>query len=151
MLAASPDSPHAKSGMGQMLNSEGNLLVHQKKFEEALPVFSQAAEVSAYPAMPYFNLCATYFNLKRSREALAACDSALKSDPTMADAYYIKASLLFAQGREVQGAYTVPEGTSDALNKYLQYAPNGQHVNAVQEMITRLGSRAGTNYQPAKP
>jgi tetratricopeptide (TPR) repeat protein len=150
LLAESPDSPHVRNGLGQMLNSEGNLLVHQKKYEQALPAFSQAAEFSAYSAMPYFNLCATYFNLKRGQEALAACDNALKSDPTMADAYYIKAYLLFAQGREVEGAYTVPEGTTEALNKYLQYAPNGQHVNSVHQMINRLGARA-EKYQPAKP
>ncbi|HEY7404793.1 MAG TPA: tetratricopeptide repeat protein [Candidatus Angelobacter sp.] len=151
MLAANPDAGHTKNGMGQMLNSEGNLLVHQKKYDESLAVFSQAAEVSAYPAMPYFNLCATYFNLKRPEEALAACDNALKSDPTMADAYYIKASVLFTRGREIQGVYSAPAGTSEALNKYLQYAPNGPHVNAVHQMINRLDGAAPGNYQPAKP
>lgn len=150
MLAANPDSGRTKTGLGQMLNSEGYLLVHEKKYDEALVVFSQAAEVSAYPAMPYFNLCATYFNLKRTQEALSACDNALKSDPAMADAYYIKASVLFAQGKEAPGGYSAPEGTIDALNKYLQYAPNGQHAGAVHQMIDRLGAHVKNSYQPAK-
>ena len=69
MLEGQPDS-RTKVGLGQMLNSEGNLLIKLKKYDEAISVFSQAAESAAYPAMPYFNLCATYYNLKRSQEAV---------------------------------------------------------------------------------
>jgi tetratricopeptide (TPR) repeat protein len=146
MLEAQPDSGRAKTGLGQILNAEGNLLVHMKKHDEAIAAFSQAAEVSAYPAMPYFNLCATYYNLKRSQDALAACDHAITSDPTMSDAYFIKASILFGEGRSEGGKYVVPTGTTDSLNKYLQYAPFGQHANTVRGMIDKVDSEA-----PAKP
>ncbi|PYX43711.1 MAG: hypothetical protein DMG79_21835, partial [Acidobacteria bacterium] len=76
MLEVQPD-PRTKVGLGQMLNAEGHLLVQLKKYDEAIGVFTQAAESAAYPAMPYFNLCATYYNLKRSEEAVAACDHAI--------------------------------------------------------------------------
>jgi tetratricopeptide (TPR) repeat protein len=56
LIATNPDSGRAKTGLGQMLNSEGNLLVQMKRLDDAVSVFSQATEVSAYPAMPYFNL-----------------------------------------------------------------------------------------------
>jgi tetratricopeptide (TPR) repeat protein len=139
-----------KVGLGQMLNSEGNLLVKLKKYDEAIGVFAQAAESAAYPAMPYFNLCATYYNLKRSQEAVAACEHAIASDPTLADAYYIKGSILFGQGQLEHGKYAVPPGTTEALNKYLEYAPYGDHVLAVRDMINQLSKDMGTVYKPAK-
>ncbi|HLK07707.1 MAG TPA: tetratricopeptide repeat protein [Candidatus Angelobacter sp.] len=149
MLGAQPDS-RTKIGLGQMLNSEGHLLVQLKKYDEAIAIFSQAAESAAYPAMPYFNLCATYYNLKRSQEAVAACDHAIASDPTLADAYYIKGSILFGQGQLERGKYAVPPGTTEALNKYLEYAPYGDHARTVHDMINQLGKDMGTVYQAPK-
>ncbi len=150
MLEQQPDSSRVKIGMGQMLNSQGDLLVKQKKYDEAIAVFARAAETSAYPAMPYFNLCATYYNLKRSQEAIDACDHAIASDPRMADAYFIKASILFGQGQVDHGKYAVPPGTTEALNKYLENAPYGDHAAAVKEMINQLNKPLATNYSPAK-
>jgi tetratricopeptide (TPR) repeat protein len=150
MLEAQPDSGRTKIGLGQMLNSEGNLLVQLKKYDEAIEVFAQAAESAAYPAMPYFNLCATYYNLKRSQDAVAACDRAITSDPTLADAYYIKASILFGQGQLEHGKYTVTPGTTEALNKYLEYAPSGEHAWSVREMIDQLSKEIAAPYKPAK-
>jgi tetratricopeptide (TPR) repeat protein len=149
MLEVQPD-PRAKIGLGQMLNSEGHLLVQLKKYDEAIGIFSQAAESAAYPAMPYFNLCATYYNLKRSQEAVAACDRAISSYPTMADAYFIKGSILFGQGQLEHGKYAVPLGTTEALNKYLEYAPYGDHAKTVRDMINQLGKDMGTVYQAPK-
>jgi tetratricopeptide (TPR) repeat protein len=100
--------------------------------------------------MPYFNLCATYYNLKRSQEAVAACDHAIASDPTLADAYYIKGSILFGQGQLEHGKYAVPPGTTEALNKYLEYAPYGDHALAVRDMINQLNKDMRTLYQAPK-
>lgn len=150
MLKQQPDSGRTKIGLGQMLNSEGNLLVKLKKYDEAIGVFTQAAESAAYPAMPYFNLCATYYNLKRGQDAVAACDRAIASDPTVSDAYYIKASILFGQGKAEHGRYVVPPGTSESLNKYLEYAPYGEHANTVRAMIDKLNEKMETPYVPAK-
>ncbi|HEY2169383.1 MAG TPA: tetratricopeptide repeat protein [Candidatus Angelobacter sp.] len=149
MLQAQSDSK-TKVGLGQMLNSEGNLLVQLKKYDEAIGVFTQAAESAAYPAMPYFNLCATYYNLKRSQDAVAACDHAIASDPTMADAYFIKGSILFGQGHLEHGKYAVPPETTEALNKYLEYAPYGDHAKTVRDMINQLGKDMGTVYRTPK-
>jgi tetratricopeptide (TPR) repeat protein len=149
-LQQQPDSARTKVGLGQMLNAEGNLLVKLKKYDEAISVFTQAAESAAYTAMPYFNLCATYYNLKRNQDALAACDHAISSDPKISDAYYIKAAILFGQGQLQHGRYTVPPGTTEALNKYLQYAPFGEHANTFRQMINQLSTVIETPYQPAK-
>jgi tetratricopeptide (TPR) repeat protein len=149
MLEGQPD-PRTKVGLGQMLNSEGHLLVQLKKYDEAIGIFTQAAESAAYPAMPYFNLCATYYNLKRSQEAVAACNHAISSDPTLADAYYIKGSILFGQGQMEHGKYAVPPGTTEALNKYLEYAPYGDHAKTVHDMINQLNKELPAPYKPAK-
>ncbi|HEX3093512.1 MAG TPA: tetratricopeptide repeat protein [Candidatus Angelobacter sp.] len=148
-LAEKPDSPQAKAGLGQMLNSEGNLLAQQKKYDEAIGIFNQAAEVAAYPAMPYFNVCAIYYNLKRATDAIAACERAITSDPTLSDAYYIKATVLFGQGHAENGKYVVPPGTTESLNKYLEYAPFGQHASAVRDMIDKLNEEIEPAYKPA--
>jgi len=148
MMEGQPDS-RTRIGLGQMLNSEGHLLVQLKKYDEAIGVFQQAAESAAYPAMPYLNLCATYYNLKRSQEAVTACDHAISSDPTLADAYFIKGSILFGQGQVERGKYAVPPGTTEALNKYLQYAPDGDHARTVRDMINQLNKEIPA-YKPAK-
>ena len=151
MMEQQPASSRAKIGLGQMLNAQGDLLIKQKKYDEAIASFTRAAESSAYPAMPYFNLCATYYNQKRSQDALDACGHAIASDPRMADAYFIKASILFGQGQVDHGKYTVPPGTTEALNKYLENAPNGEHAAAVREMINQLNRPLATTYsQPKK-
>jgi tetratricopeptide (TPR) repeat protein len=149
MLEGQPDA-RTKVGLGQMLNSEGNLLVQLKKYDEAIAVFAQAAESAPYPAMPYFNLCATYYNLKRNQEAVAACDHAIASDPTLADAYYVKGSILFGQGQVEHGKYAIPPGTTEALNKYLEYAPYGDHALTVRDMINQLNKDMGTVYRTPK-
>lgn len=149
MLEGQTDA-RTKVGLGQMLNAEGNLLIKLKKYDEAIGIFSQAAESAPYAAMPYFNLCATYYNLKRSQEAVTACDRAIASDPTLADAYYIKGSILFGQGQLEHGKYAVPPGTTEALNKYLEYAPYGDHALAVRDMINQLNKDMRTLYQAPK-
>lgn len=98
--------------------------------------------------MPYFNLCATYYNLGQSQEALAACDHAISSDPTLAGAYFIKGSILF--GQLERGKYAVPPGTTETLNKYLEYAPYGEHAATARDMINQLGKDMRTVYQPAR-
>ena len=143
-LESQPESGRAKTGLGQILNAEGNLLVQMKKYDRAIEVFSQAAQVAAYPAMPYFNLCATYYNMKRVHEAVTACDQAIAADPTMSDAYYVKASVLFGEGKTVGGKYLVPPGTTESLNKYLQYAPFGEHASTVRGMIDKVDGETET-------
>jgi hypothetical protein len=44
----------------------------------------------------------------------------------------------------------VPPGTTESLNKYLEYAPFGQHANAVRAMIDKLNEEIETPYKPAK-
>lgn len=141
MLEGKQGAATTQAGMGQMLNSQGNLLLQLKRYDDAIIAFTRATTVAALPAMPYFNLCATYYNLKRTDEAVAACEHAISSDPTMAEAYYIKGAILFGRGKTEEGKFVAPPGALEALNEYMHYAPWGQYAGTVKEMIERLGGQ----------
>jgi tetratricopeptide (TPR) repeat protein len=150
MVSAQPDSSIARNGLGQMLNSEGNLYAQSRKFDEAITAFTQAAEFTSYPALPYFNLCAALYNANRMPDAIAACDKAIAADPGMADPYFVKASALLGRGRVEHGTYTAPPETRDALNKYLALAPYGQHAADARAMLEKLDTPIQTTYTPRK-
>jgi len=149
-VASSLQPEKAKAGMGQMLNAEANAYIQLRQYDKAIPLFSQAAEVAAYPALPYFNLCAMFYNRNDQPAAVSACDNAIASDPTMADAYFIKAAVLFGQGKLQQGQYQVPDGTTAALNKYLELSPEGRHSSDARDMLEKIGAKIETTYKPKK-
>jgi tetratricopeptide (TPR) repeat protein len=147
-LAAKPDSPIVKNGLGQMLSAEGNIYAQQNKYDQAIAAFAEYAKMSSYAALPYFNLCAIYYDSKRLEEAVTACDQSIASDPTMAEAYYIKAVSLFGKGTLAAGKYAPPEQARVALNKYLELSPFGEHAQLVREMIDKLNEAMDTQTAP---
>jgi tetratricopeptide (TPR) repeat protein len=144
-----PDSDpvKAKTALGQMLTSQGNAYLKLKKSPEAIAAYTKAAEMSPNPGIAYFNICATQYNTGNTEGALAACDKAIAADPTKADAYFIKGSLLMGAGKmDAGGKYIPPEGTAETLNKYLQLAPDGQHAADVKQMLQMIGAKIETSY-----
>lgn len=90
-------------------------------------------------ALSYFNSCAMLYNAGKTDEAIAACNEAIALDPSKADAYFVKASALFGNGKiGGDGKYEVPPGTVEALSKYLELAPNGGHAADVRAMLDSL-------------
>lgn len=145
------DPAKAKAGMGQMLANEGNAYLKLKKTPEAIAAYTKAAEMDPNPATAYFNLCATQYNTGNTEGALAACDKAIAADPTKADAYFIKGSLMMGAGKlDAQGKYAAPEGTAQALNKYLELAPDGPHASDVKQMLEAIGAKIETTYKGGK-
>jgi tetratricopeptide (TPR) repeat protein len=150
VAAEKPDSPRARTGLGQMLTAKGNLYSQMYKFEEAIAAFNEAAQSAPYPALPYYNLCAMYYNISRMDDAVMACDKAIASDPGMAEAYYIKGSALFSKGRLQEGKYVAPAETRDVLNKYLGLSPFGTHADAARGLLEKLDAEIETGSQHAK-
>ena len=104
-----------------------------------LAVSAPALADSIAAAVPYFNACATFYNTGKMEEAIAACDKAIAIDPNKADAYFIKGSALFGNGKVGSGGkYAVPPGTVETLNKYLELAPDGGHAGDVHAMLDSL-------------
>jgi tetratricopeptide (TPR) repeat protein len=121
-----------------------------RRFDDAIASFREAAQLAAYPALPYFNLCATYYNTNRMDDALTACDKAISSDPGMAEAYYIKGAALFGKGQREEGKYVAPPETRDVLNKYLGLSPFGAHADAARGLLEKLDEEIETTYKAGK-
>jgi tetratricopeptide (TPR) repeat protein len=150
-IAAKPDATLTKNVLGQILTAQGNLFASAGKYDRAIESFSESAKISAYAALPYYNLCAMYYNISRMDEAAAACDQAISADPAISDAYYLKAAALFGKGTLQNGKFTAPPGTREALNKYLQLAPFGSHAQIVREMLEKLDAPIETGEKSTKP
>jgi tetratricopeptide (TPR) repeat protein len=133
------NSAKAKAAVPQMLTVEGNIYLKLRKNSQAIDTYTKAAALSSNPAVAYFNLCATNYNTGNTEAALAACDKAIMADPTKADAYFIKGSVMLGNGAvDSKGKFAVPKGTVETLKKYLELQPNGAHASDVKEMLNAI-------------
>jgi tetratricopeptide (TPR) repeat protein len=142
------DPAKKKVGEAQMLTNEGNALLKLHKNDQAIAAYTKAASLDPNPATAYFNLCATQYNAGNVEGALDACDKAIAVNPSKADAWFIKGSLLIAGSKtDKDGLVTAPPGTAEALNKYLELAPDGAHADDVKQMLAYIGSKVETTYK----
>jgi tetratricopeptide (TPR) repeat protein len=149
--APGQDPAKAKVGVGQMLAAQGNVYIKLNKIDLAIASFTKAAEMDPNPAVAYFNLCATQYNIGKMKEAAVSCDKAIAADPKKADAYFIKGSAMYGDGKlDANNKYVVPPGTTEALNKYLELAPEGGHAADVKAMLEALGVKIETTFKSRK-
>lgn len=148
MIAANNgDQADAKAGptslrrtLGQVLTNEGNAYLKLHKTKAATQCYTRAAEIlsaidSKLGATAWFNLCATLYNTGDIDATGPACSKAIEADPTRPDAYFVKGSALFAQGKDVNGKFVAPPESIAALKKYLGLAPDGPHASDVKQML----------------
>jgi tetratricopeptide (TPR) repeat protein len=148
---AKVDPAKAKAGVSQMLTNEGNAYLKLKQNDKAIAAYTKAASMDPNPATAYFNICATQYNTGNTQGALAACDKAIAADPNRADAYFIKGSLMVGDSKlDKDGKMQAPPGASEALNKYLELAPDGPHANDVKAMLQAIGAKVETTYHEKK-
>jgi Flp pilus assembly protein TadD len=129
-----------KAEVGEMLLQQGYIYSRMGKTKEALDTYTKAASWSPNPAVPYFYLCATQYNSDDMAGAITACDKAISTEPKYANSYLIKGLALYATGDpDQEGAHWVaPIGTREALNKYLELAPNGEYAATVKSKLASL-------------
>jgi len=145
------DPAKAKAAVGQMLTNEGNAYLKLKKNDKAIEAYTKAAAMDPNPGTAYFNICATQYNTGNTQGALVACDKAIAADPTRADAYFIKGSLMVGESKlDKDGKLQAPAGASEALNKYLELAPDGPHAGDVKAMLQAIGAKIETTYHERK-
>jgi tetratricopeptide (TPR) repeat protein len=139
---ADAESARKKAGVARMLNNEGNAYNELHKTKEALAAYTKAAALASDPSMAYFNLCVTQYNLKNVEGTIAACDKASAVDPSKAEVYYFKGALLaYANQPALTGKVTAPPaGAAEALKKYLELAPDGEHAKEVREILNYLAA-----------
>ncbi|HWX54453.1 MAG TPA: tetratricopeptide repeat protein [Verrucomicrobiae bacterium] len=134
------DPARAKAGIGQMLTSEGNAYFNLGDKDKAAEAFTKGAAMSANPGVAYYNLCAIQFNRGDGAAAVAACDKSIAADPRQSpNAYYIKGAVLYKNGKNENGKFVAPDGTAEALSKYLELAPSGEHAGEVKVMLHMMG------------
>jgi hypothetical protein len=66
----------------------------------------------------------------------AACRKAVAADATNANAWFVLGSLLFADAKvDSAGKVAITAETRQALEKYLELAPDGLHAADVKAML----------------
>lgn len=128
------------AAIAQMYTTIGNANLKLKKNDAAIAAYNKAATLSSNPAVAYFNLCATMFNMGQpAAKTVPVCDKAIAAEPKKADAYFVKGSSLYGEGAvDKSNKFVVPPGTVEALKQYLVLAPDGPHVQDVKAMLDGL-------------
>ena len=90
-------------------------------------------------------------NKNKPDEANAAFDKCLAADPTKADAYYWKGVNLVAKATvDKTGKMVAPDGTSEALNKYLELQPEGPYAQGAKDLLGSIGAAVQTSFGKEK-
>jgi tetratricopeptide (TPR) repeat protein len=128
------------AAIAQMYTAIGNANLKLKKNDAAIAAYTKAATLSPNPAVAYFNLCATMYNMGQpAAKTVAFCDKAIAADPKKADAYFVKGSALYGEGAlDKSNKFVPPPGSVEALKQYLVLAPDGPHVQDVKAMLDAL-------------
>ena len=131
--ADTADAAAAKQALAALYTNQANAYLKLKNSSAASADFTKAAALgggSADAATSFYNLCATAYNAHKDKEALADCDKAIAADPKMADAWFVKGTILVNEGEtDAKGNFTVPPGTLEALTTYLKLEPHGKHAS----------------------
>jgi tetratricopeptide (TPR) repeat protein len=141
---AKPDSKN----IGNYHNSLAQALLKQNKTAEAMAEYDKAAQLDpANGGMYYFNEGAVLTNQGKVDEANLAFDKAIAADPTRADAYYQKGLNLLGKATLGKDGKMVPAaGTTEALNKYLELAPEGKYAQQAKDLLASLGASVQTSF-----
>jgi tetratricopeptide (TPR) repeat protein len=134
--------------------AEALRLGHQRaaegKFKDALTHYQAAADLAGERALPHVAVGGMYLRLGKVREALAAYERALNSEPDDVDALTGRAAALFAAGRRAEAAQVQelimhgPQGAGQASLAHATDAtpaPNADRLMAAGE-DARASNRA---------
>lgn len=138
-------TPAIHQAMAVMYSNQGNAYVKLKKDDEAVKAYTEAAQLSdgAAAAAAWSNVCVEGYNASKQKEALEACNKALAADPTKANAWFIKGSILMGDSDEdANGKPIPPAGTVEAFKKYLALEPKGPHAADAQQMLDYLSGKS---------
>ena len=125
-----------KDGIEKIYIGRGNTLLKLKRTADAIDNYNRAAELSSTPGKAYFNVCAVLYNTGDVNGAVTACRKAAAVDPTRADTWFILGSVLFVDAKpDAQGKFVLSAECRQALEKYLELAPDGPHGDDVKAML----------------
>jgi peptidoglycan/xylan/chitin deacetylase (PgdA/CDA1 family)/tetratricopeptide (TPR) repeat protein len=126
MVTRSAPEPHGPFA----LNDEGMRLYKEKKYEEALAKFKEAAELAPTNALFANNTGFAFYRLQKYPEAADWYQKAIAADPGRAIAYVnLGDAYLKLQRRD---------DAKKAFAKYLEIMPNGKSADYVRSKIAEL-------------
>ncbi len=137
---------------GAFYNNMGEALAKIGDFDGAINAYHEAANIDPTNAATYyFNEGAILTNSGKVDQANAAFDKAIAADPAKAEAWYQKGVNLLGKATvDKEGKMVAPPEASQALNKYLELAPNGPNAEAAKQLLATLGSTIETSYGKSK-
>lgn len=151
---ATPDKDPARQAqsLAAYYNNLADAYSKDKKIDDAVKTYELSAQADpSSAAQAYFNIGAVLTNAGRVDDAIAAFDKCIAADPTRAEAYYQKGVNLLGKAT-LQGNKTVPApGTVEALQKYLEVAPNGPNAQNAKDLLASIGSPVETSFGKKKP
>jgi Tfp pilus assembly protein PilF len=133
---------------GGMHNNLGLVLVRLKKLDEGKAELAKAAEMDPTAAGKYyFNMGAVMRNTNQDDAALDAFKKAVAADPKYAEAWYQIGNLLSNKlTMDKDGKPIAPDGMKEALQTYLQLAPEGHNADAAKGLLSVLDTAQATTY-----
>jgi tetratricopeptide (TPR) repeat protein len=128
-----------KDGLSRIYIGRGNALLKLKRNAEAVDNYNRSAEFSSNPGLAYYNVCAVLYNMGHTKDSAAACRKCVRADPSRANAWFILGSDLFADlPVTAQGKVQASPETREALEKYLELAPDGPHAADTKAMLDMI-------------
>jgi tetratricopeptide (TPR) repeat protein len=101
--------------------------------------------------MYYYNEGAVLTNQGKPDEANQAFDKAIAAEPTRPDPYYQKGLNLLAKATLGKDGKMIPApGTAEALNKYLELAPDGKYAQSAKDLLASIGASVQTTFGSQK-
>jgi tetratricopeptide (TPR) repeat protein len=130
-------------------NNYALVLAQCKKFPEAQAELEKAAALNpAGAGQYYYNLGALEINAGQNDAANETFKKAIAIAPPYPEAFYQYGLTLLAKATLDKDGKTIPvPGTIEALQKYLELAPNGPNAEAAKGMLTSLGTTLQTEYK----
>jgi len=139
-------------------NNYALALASDKKMDDAKVKLAKAIELDPPGAGKYhYNLGALLMNSNQTEGALDEFKKSIAADPNYAEAYYYYGSTLLGKATLDQktGKMLAPDGTVEALQKYISLKPDGPNADSAKQLMAALGSSVEVNYKdpnaPAKP
>jgi tetratricopeptide (TPR) repeat protein len=131
-------------------NNYALALAADKKMDDAKVKLTKAIELDPAKAGQFhYNLGALLMNSNQTDPALDEFKKAIAADPNYAEAYYYYGSTLVGKATLDQktGKMIAPDGTIEALQKYLQLKPDGPNAQPAKDLIAALGSSVNVDYK----
>jgi tetratricopeptide (TPR) repeat protein len=130
-------------------NNYALVLAQCKKFPEAQAELEKAATINPSGAgQYYYNLGALEVNAGQNDAANETFKKAIAITPPYPEAFYQYGLTLLAKATLDKNGNTIPvPGTLEALQKYLELAPNGANAEAAKGMLASLGATLQTEYK----